>query len=161
MPRRLYVYNDLPYCPPPAGCAPTFTRLLCELRTAVVANTHIRLIAIDEQIEKLAREPVEGPFGRTIAAGAAGHRVAKLLHERTGWFPSIETIAITREERSPGRYAIASTSSRSLDEQLSAGASGRTAIVDDTIYSGLTLVSILELLPEEVVARTEVFCLQA
>ena len=39
-----------------------------------------------------------------FAIGDSGRRVADLLHARTGWFPQIETLSLSRRERPGGGY---------------------------------------------------------
>jgi hypothetical protein len=88
--------------------------------------------------------------------------VAAQLHARTGWFPRVRRIGVTREEDGRGGYALVSTADRSLAGQLAGVDDGaRTlAVVDDTVFSGMTIRSVLGLLPAGLRDRTRVFCLR-
>ncbi len=156
---RVYVYDDLPYVRRAAAGNPAVLALLERLELALRAQPNVRLIEVAEQIDRLARTPVTGQFMLALAIGDAGARVARALHERTGWFPAIEVVPITRIEVGPGEYRIPDNAA--LAKRLG-GFKGRPpAIVDDTIYSGLTLAWLLDRLPAASVHGAEVFCLQA
>jgi hypothetical protein len=78
---------------------------------------------------------------------------------RARWLVS-DDHALTREEDGRGGYVLASP--MPLAEQLRGiDVPGLVAIVDDTIFSGLTLRAVLDALPDTVRRRTHVFCLRA
>jgi hypothetical protein len=70
-------------------------------------------------------------------------------------------VSVTREEDGHGGYHIVSTTDQSLQAQL-AGVheASSLAIVDDTLFSGVTMRAVLQTLPLEVRARTHAFCLR-
>jgi hypothetical protein len=89
--------------------------------------------------------------------------VAAEIHARTGWFPAIERVDIWREEDEAGAYALAGPAP--LASQLGTVAPGDSvAVVDDTIFSGLTmravLTAVLSALPPRPARRVHAFCLR-
>jgi hypothetical protein len=98
---------------------------------------------------------------RPIGIGRAGERVAQQLHAKTGWFPHITRVDITREEDGHGGYNVVSTTGIPLTQQLPPlDAASSLAVVDDTVFSGLTMRTVLQTLPPEVRVRTQAFCLR-
>ena len=159
MPLRVYVYDDLPYVRRAAAGKPAILSLLDRLELALRAQPNVELIEVAEQIDRLSRTAVFGPFVLALAIGDAGARVARALHERTGWFPAIEAVPVTRIEVAPGEYRIPDNDALALRLE---GITGQPpAIVDDTIYSGLTVAWLLDRLPAASLKGAEVFCLQA
>jgi hypothetical protein len=94
----------------------------------------------------------------TVGIGAAGVRVAAAVHAHTGWFPAIRRVDLWREEDEDGGYVVAGP--EPLAARLDGLASGDSvAVVDDTIFSGLTMRTMLgALLPGP---RVHAFCLRA
>jgi hypothetical protein len=87
--------------------------------------------------------------------------VARQLHARTGWFPTIIGVDVTREEDGRGGYTIVNPGGMPLNAQLPPlTAVPSLAVVDDTVFSGLTLRTVLQALPAEVRACTRAFCLR-
>ena len=123
----------------------------------------VRVLTVDEQIEALVTSEHNsgGPYDLTLGIGAAGERVAQQLHERAGWFPHIHRIDVTRQEDGHGGYTVVSTSSTSLEDQLAnlEGAES-IAIVDDSVFSGATMRTVLTALPPGALEKTHAFCLQ-
>ncbi|MHB8576285.1 MAG: hypothetical protein ACYDCQ_13250 [Dehalococcoidia bacterium] len=159
-PERLYVYNDFPYLRAERPHNREFLTVLDELEGTLALEPHVVLVNVDEQIRKLAARGGYAPFAATLAVGGAGARVARALHARTGWFPTITVLNITREETGWGEYRIRGGTDR-LDAELAATGAGPHAVVDDTLYSGLTLRSVLDRLPAKTLRQTTVFLLQA
>src|SRR5262249_54734735 len=101
------------------------------------------------------------PFELALSIGPAGERVARTLHARTGWFPRRREIGLTREEDGRGGYRLVSTTGEPLAEQLvGVETAGSLAVVDDTIFSGLTLGGVLRALPSALLAPAHAFCLR-
>jgi hypothetical protein len=122
--------------------------------------TRTRILTLEEQLAAVARGE-RAPFGVAVGIGRAGERVARQIHARTDWFPRIERIDLTREERDGG-YALSTLDGPPLATQLAAvDGDGSIAVVDDTIFSGLTMLAVLRALPATALARTHVFCLRA
>ena len=155
-PLTLYLYNDLPFVAPPAARRAAWQALIDELLTLLRAQPHVRFLEVAPLVDALAAQPARGPYALTLAIGGAGRRVAELLHARTGWFPAIIELPLTRIEQTDGRYRVVARSPLDLDRL--AAAPGTLAIVDDTIYAGQTLGWLLARLPEN--AKPEIFCLQ-
>ena len=162
-PLRLYVHDDLTDdVRERQGDGSAAHTLAVELMALVAQDAErVTVITVEEQIARLLARGPHRPFALTIGIGQAGERVARQLHARTGWFPLVRRIGVTREEDGHGGYRIVSTTGAPLATQL-AGIEEvpSLALVDDTIFSGLTLRSILESLPPAVRARTHAFCLR-
>jgi hypothetical protein len=119
------------------------------------------LLTLESQIASLRARCNFAPFALAIGIGRAGERVAQQLHARTGWFPTISRVDITREEDGHGGYNVVATSGVPLAQQLpSLDMVSSLAVVDDTVFSGLTMRTVLLALPTEVRARAQAFCLR-
>ncbi len=162
-PRRLYVHDDLTDdVRERHGVGSTALGLVLELMALVSRDAdRVTVVTVEEQIERLLARGPHAPFALTIGIGRAGERVARQLHARTGWFPVLRRVGVTREEDGRGGYVLASTAGTSLSDQLAGVEDAPSlALVDDTIFSGLTLRSILQTLPAGVRTRTRAFCLR-
>jgi hypothetical protein len=162
-PKAFYIHDDLSdYVYRRHGPASPAWQLTQELFTLVQRNaSHVHVLTLDNQIEQLLSRGDHTPFTMTIGIGSAGERVAQRLHARTGWFPTCHRIGVTREEDGHGGYRIVSTTDRSLQDQLpNVREVSSLAIVDDTLFSGVTMRAVLQALPPEVRARTHAFCLR-
>ena len=156
-PTTLYVYNDLPYLPPPA--AERWPALIAELLRLLHGQPHVRFLEVGLLVERLAQGGAIGTFAQTLAIGASGRRVAELLEAHAGWLARISTVPLSREEQADGGYRIVAGDERAVARLLASTAGQRVAVVDDTVYSGQTLRWLLARLPAD--ARPEIFCLQA
>jgi hypothetical protein len=161
-PKTLYIHDDLTdEISAGHGAeseAARSVRALFELVSRDVTRT--RILTLEEQLAALSRR-THPPFSVAISIGRAGERVASQAHARTGWFPRIERVDVAREERDGG-YALSTLGRPPLAEQLAAvETGGEIAVVDDTIFSGLTMLAVLRALPTAALARTQVFCLRA
>jgi hypothetical protein len=160
-PQRLYVHDDLTEMAwslrPRSADA---VRLVGALFTAMRAEPHVVVLSLAEQITGVLARGGYLPFPTAIGIGAAGERVARELHARAGWFPSIVRVEVTREEDGHGGYAL--TAPAPLSQQLEGlVADGPIAVVDDTLFSGLTLHAVLSALPSAARRQAHVFCLRA
>ena len=162
-PGVLYIHDDLSeyICRQQGEGSPAwqltqaiFTRVRCDPGRVVV-------LTLESQIERVLAQGTFAPFTRAIGIGRAGERVAQHLHTKTGWFPKIARVDITREEDGHGGYHVVSTTGTPLAHQFpTLDAVASLAVVDDTIFSGLTMRTVLQALPPEVRARTHAFCLR-
>lgn len=119
-----------------------------------------RILTLEEQLTALVRAR-HAPFAVAVGVGSAGERVARQTHARAGWFPRIERVEVTREERGDD-YELSTLGRPPLAAQLTAVAGAASiAVVDDTIFSGLTMLAVLGALPAADRPRTRVFCLRA
>jgi pyrimidine operon attenuation protein/uracil phosphoribosyltransferase len=161
-PRWLYVHDDLTEevreRHGPASAALSEVGALLAL---VARDTgRIRILTLEEQLMALTRGR-HAPFAAAVGVGRAGERVARQVHARTGWFPRVERVELTREERDDG-YALSTRGRPPLETQLTPVADAASlAVVDDTVFSGLTMHAVLRALPPAARARTHVFCLRA
>jgi hypothetical protein len=160
-PRHLYVHDDLTEIALRASAqAPDAPQLAATLFATMRQEPHVVVLSLAEQIDGVLRTGGYPPFATAIGIGAAGERVAHELHHRAGWFPRITRIQIRREEDAAGGYTLVGPAP--LAQQLEGLASeGPIAIVDDTIFSGLTLQAVLTALPTATRERTRAFCLRA
>lgn len=163
-PRRLYVHDDLidEVRARLGDGAPAV--LLAKALLALLGRDaeRVRILTLDEQLAALVARGHHAPFELTLAIGQAGERVARQLDARTGWFPRIRRLGLRREEDGRGGYTLVSSTGTPLTAQLSDLDDARSvAVVDDTVYSGLTMGSVLAALPAAVRARTRAFCLRA
>jgi hypothetical protein len=162
-PGRLYVHDDLTdevtRRAGPRSPAAELTRELLGLLRA--DREHLTVLTLDDQLEGVARQGPFVPFQVTVGIGLAGARVATQLHARTGWFPSVRRIDVAREEDGQGGYALVSTAGEPLAAQLAGlDGCGTLAVVDDPLFSGLTVRGVLGLLPAMSPRHTRVFCLR-
>jgi len=162
-PRLLYVHDDLSdevmKRLGPDSPAGALTRSLFEL--LATDRERVVVLTMDEQLERVVAQGRHAPFGLALGIGRAGERVALALHARTGWFPRVCRLGLTREEDGRGSYRLVSTVPAALADQLEGiEACDSLAVVDDTVFSGLTLRSVLEALPPTLRPRTHAFCLR-
>ncbi len=161
-PRRFYVHDDLTddvrerY----GGDSPAFA-LAQELMAMVRRDDHVRVLTLQEQLDALVAHGPHSPFALAIGIGRAGERVARQVHSGTGWFPVIRQVDLTREEDGRGGYAVVSLTGVPLARQLAGVETAASlAIVDDTIFSGITMRQVLDALTPSLRARTHAFCLR-
>lgn len=166
-PRLLYVHDDLSEdmaerfgpASPAAVLARSLVALLARDRERVVVLT------LGDQVERVISQGPHAPFDLALGVGRAGERVAQALHAKTGWFPRVHRLGLTREEDGSGDYHLVSTVPATLAGQLASRleeieAAESLAVVDDTVFSGLTMRSVLEALPQAALPRTRAFCLR-
>jgi hypothetical protein len=162
-PQVFYIHDDLSAeVGRRHGVASPAFRLTQELFTVVRRNPHkVVVLTLEEQVTRLLAQGDHAPFALTVGIGRAGERVAQLLHTRAGWFPVLRRVEATREEDGQGGYRVISLTATPLAQQLQGlEAVPSLAIVDDTVFSGLTMRTILQALPADVLARTHAFCLR-
>jgi hypothetical protein len=162
-PRVFYIHDDLSeYVARQQGEASPAWQLTQELFALVRREPrHVVVLTLESQIARLLLRGTYAPFALAIGIGRAGERVALQLHARTGWFPKLSRVDITREEDGHGGYNVVSTTGIPLAQQLrTLDAVSSLAVVDDTVFSGLTMRTVLQALPAEVRARTQAFCLR-
>lgn len=162
-PKAFYIHDDLSeYVQRKHGEGSPALQLTQALFSRVQRDAqHVHVLTLEPQIEQLIAGGDHPPFDITIGIGSAGERVAQLLHARTGWFPNRYGVRVTREEDGQGGYHIVSTTDRPLPDQLpEAPTAASVAVVDDTLFSGITMQAVLQALPPEVRARTHAFCLR-
>jgi len=162
-PLHLYVHDDLSdEVAAATGEGSVAAGLARELLTLLAADgERVRVLTLAEQVERVAAQGPHAPFELTLGIGRAGERVAQALHARTGWFPRVRRVGLTREEDGAGGYRLVSTEGASLAAQLEGTrACPSLAVVDDTVFSGLTMRSVLQALPPALRRRTHAFCLR-
>ena len=159
VPRTLYVHDDLSDDLAALGSDSRARRMGQSLFTLLRRDSpRIVILTLAEQIDGLVARGAHEPFATAIGIGGAGVRVAEGVHARTGWFPSIDRVDLWREEDEAGDYLLSGP--RPLDAQLATLTGVESiAVVDDTIFSGLTLCTVLAALPPA--RRVHAFCLRA
>jgi hypothetical protein len=160
-PRLLYVHDDLTDEVEkrlgPASPATALTRSLFEL----LGSERVVILTLENQLERVIAQGGHAPFDLALGIAPAGERVALTLHAKTGWFPRVRRLELTREEDGHGGYRLVSTVAASLADQLQGLEPCQSlAVVDDTIFSGLTMRGVLENLPPALLSRTRAFCLR-
>ena len=163
-PRKFYVHDDISDSVRksygPDSSASILTQELLEL--LLRDRERVTVLTLDDQVEELTARGNHNPYGVTIGIGRAGERVAEQLHRRTGWFPTRRTVDVAREETATGSYRLVSTTGAPLNAQLTGlERFASIAVVDDTVFSGLTMRSVLRELSEGMLARSHAFCLRA
>ncbi len=161
-PKAFYIHDDLSeYVHRKHGPGSPALELTQALFTLAQRVQHVHVLTLASQIEQLLAHGNHQPFDVTIGIGSAGERVAQQLHARTGWFPNRHRVGVTREEDGQGGYHIVSTTGLPLRDQLPEVPAGATlAVVDDTLFSGITMRAVLQALPPELRTRTQAFCLR-
>jgi hypothetical protein len=162
-PRLLYVHDDLSDEVERrfggASSTAALTRSLFELLAG--DGERVRILTMAQQVERVIAQGPHAPFDLTLGIGRAGERAAEALHAKTGWFPRLRRLGLTREEDGLGGYRLVSTVPATLAVQLEGVESSESlAVVDDTVFSGLTLRGVLEALPSALLRRTQAFCLR-
>jgi len=162
-PKVFYIHDDLSeYIRERHGEGSAAWQLTHELFALVGREpNHVVVLTLEWQMTRLVAQGTYSPFALTIGIGRAGERVAQQLHARTGWFPKIARVGVTREEDGHGGYNIVTTTDVPLGQQLPMlDTVPSLAVVDDTIFSGLTMRTVLQALPPKVRACTRAFCLR-
>ena len=150
-PKILYIHDDLSdYVSRAHGQASPAWRLSREFFALVCRDPkRVVLLTLEPQLAPLLAHGRYAPFALAIGIGRAGERVAQQLHARTGWFPKISRVDITREEDGHGGYNVVTTTGISLAQQLPPlDPASALAVVDDTVFSGLTMRTVLLALPD-------------
>jgi hypothetical protein len=161
-PRVLYVHDDLSDQLAARGDrSPEF-----ELGRALLAllsrlPERVVILTLAEQIEAVLAQGAHAAFAMAVGIGEAGARVAAQLHCRAGWFPNIQRIDVWREEDGEDGYMLAGPASLAIQLESIPTDTPSLAVVDDTIFSGTTMMSVLTSLPPALRARTHAFCLRA
>ena len=162
-PRLLYVHDDLTdEVARHEGAGSPAAALARDLLALLARDTErVRILTLGEQVERVVAQGDHPPFALALGIGAAGQRVAQALHARAGWFPRIRRVGLTREEDGRGGYRVISTEAGDLAAQLDGVADcASLAVVDDTVFSGLTMRALISALPGAARRRTHAFCLR-
>jgi adenine/guanine phosphoribosyltransferase-like PRPP-binding protein len=158
VPRTLYIHDDLSDELRARG--EHAQQLGGALFERLRGDARIVVLTLDEQLDALVARGGHAPFAAAIGIGRSGARVAAQVHGRTGWFPQIHAVDLWREEDEAGGYVLAG--SAALASRLAEIADVESvAVVDDTIFSGLTMRAVLDALPSRKGRRVHAFCLRA
>jgi hypothetical protein len=158
-PKTLYVHDDLTAEVRELHGADSAAFRDAQALLALVARdaARVSILTLEAQLGGLARGR-HAPFAVAVGIGRAGERVARQVHARTGWFPTVARVELTREEQGDG-YALSTLGRPALGVQLAGvGRAPSIAIVDDTVFSGLTMLAVLDALPAP--AQAHAFCLR-
>jgi hypothetical protein len=162
-PSRFYVHDDLTADVRAAhGTASAAFALARDLLALVGRDRdRVTVLTLEEQLAALLARGDHPPFALALGIGRAGERVARQIHDRAGWFPRIQRVDVTREEDGRGGYVLVSPGGVPLAAQLAGLDELRAlAVVDDTVFSGLTMRAVLDAVPAPTRARTRAFCLR-
>ena len=110
-PKVLYIHDDLSdYVFRHQGQASPAWHLTQEFfALACWDPRRVVMLTLESQMAPLVAHGKYAPFALAIGIGRAGERVAQQLHARTGWFPKISCVDITREEDGHGGYDVVTT----------------------------------------------------
>jgi hypothetical protein len=160
-PRVLYVHDDLTDDVRERHGARSAALAAVQALFALIGrDPRVRILTLEEQLGPVTRGR-HAPFAVAVGIGGAGERVARQVHARTGWFPAITRVEVTREEAGDG-YVLSTMGRGPLPAQLAGVAdAGSVAVVDDTVFSGLTMLAVLGALAPPALARAHAFCLRA
>lgn len=160
-PRTLYVHDDLSDELRAYGESSAAWRLGQALFDLLRREPErVVVLTLARQLDALIAHGQHEPFATTVGLGAAGARVATQIHDRTGWFPSVHRVDVWREENAGGDYRLAGPAP--LEVQLRALPDvPSVAVVDDTVFSGLTMRAVLAALPAGLRSHAHGFCLRA
>jgi hypothetical protein len=162
-PLRLYVHDDLTdEVARREGAGSPAATLARDLLALLARDAErVRILTLGEQVERVVAQGGHAPFALALGIGAAGQRVAEALHARAGWFPRVRRIGLTREEDGRGGYRVVSTEAGDLSAQLDGATDcASLAVVDDTVFSGVTMRALIGALPAAARRRTHAFCLR-
>ena len=159
VPRTLYVHDDLSDELSALGEGSRGFRLGQALFARLREDAQrVIILTLVQQVDGLVAGSDHAPFAAAVGIGRAGVRVAETVNARTGWFPSIHRVDLWREEDQDGGYVLSGP--EPLASRLGALPLGDSiAVVDDTVFSGLTMRTVLAALPR--VPRVHAFCLRA
>ncbi len=162
-PLKLYIYDDIDDLLPVLS-SPEYSQimrgLVTMLRKAIQANENTLLIGRDYAVDKIKASYSHKPFDIAFAIGSSGYLVAKRLHFETNWFPNISLLPIKRNEVQENEYVIYSRFKNKISHAIRKKVSS-IAIIDDTLYSGLTVRTVLENIPDRFVPQINLFFLHA
>ena len=104
-PQVFYIHDDLSdYVRHTHGEQSVAFQLAQELLILVRRDPQrVTVLQLEDQITRLVGQGSHAPFTVTVGIGQAGERVARQLHQRTGWFPMIRRVDVTRAERTGPR----------------------------------------------------------
>ncbi|MGE3535820.1 MAG: hypothetical protein AB7N91_00120 [Candidatus Tectimicrobiota bacterium] len=162
-PLVLYIHDDLTeYVQQHYDVGTPQARLTQELFVLLRRQApSVVVLTLEEQLTRVIAQGNHAPFALTLGIGQAGERVAQRLHQRTGWFPVLRRVDVTREEDGQGAYNVVSLRPQSLAEQVQGvEAYASVAVVDDTVFSGLTMRTVLRALQPAALRHTRSFCLR-
>ena len=161
-PRVFYVHDDLTAdVARRHGARSVESQLVERLFGLIRGHANVVVLDLATQIEGLVAQGPRPRFPMTVGIARAGEIVARQVHARAGWFPVVRRVEIAREETADGGYALA-VGPEPLERQLAGlEAFDAVAVVDDTIFSGLTMAAVLRALPPGVLSRAHAFCLRA
>jgi hypothetical protein len=119
-PNVLYIHDDLSdYVSRNQGQASPAWQLTRELFALARRDSNrVVVLTVESQMTRLLAHGNYAPFALAIGIGRAGERVALQVHARTGWFPRIARVEITREEDGRGGYDVVATTGIPLAQQL-------------------------------------------
>ncbi len=113
------------------------------------SQPHVRIGTLEEELGGLIAQVNPKLFDIAFGFGYKGEEIAQLLHGRWSAFPNLTRLDITRQEKEDGSgHVLVSKSDTPLEEQIAqAGEFKSCALVDDVLYTGFTMRSVMDLLP--------------
>lgn len=153
-PTRLYIHDDL------GECRSELFPLIKRLRDLLKENKHVILLNKNEQIKIVRSELKNKKFKHIFAVGRAAESLAYQIFTRKSELV-VHCLEVCRRERVDGSYTIINSTSPKVKKLIASLTSESVAIIEDTIYSGKTLETILSIFSVEARANVTIVCLQA
>jgi hypothetical protein len=130
-----------------------------QLMTLIRGERHVTVLRCASRSTRLSRTGHTRP-SLAVGIGRAGERVAQQVHADRAGSRHPARRSHPRGDRAGG-YLVVSPTGVPLAEQLEGIERARSlAVVDDTIFSGITMRQVLEALSPVVRAHTHAFCLR-
>ncbi len=151
-PKLLYVHDNLtPFV------KTRFGKNSLEYETAqlfikhIEVQPHTKVGNLEEELAGLISQSTPEPFDITFGFGHKGEEIAQLLHGRWSAFPNIQRLDITRiEKENDNGHILVSKTNESIEDQIAkADDFDSIALVDDVLFTGFTMHSVMELLDLE------------
>jgi orotate phosphoribosyltransferase len=151
-PKLLYVHDNLtPFV------KTRFGKNSLEYETAqlfikhIAVQPHTKVGTLEDELAGLISESNPEPFDITFGLGHKGEEIAQLLHGRWSAFPNILRLNITRIEKENGsEHILVSKTDESIEDQIAkADGFDSIALIDDVLFTGFTMRSVMESLPIE------------
>ncbi|MBU0458134.1 phosphoribosyltransferase [Patescibacteria group bacterium] len=159
-PKLLYVHDNLtPFVRERYGENSTEYDLSKRFLKYVQSQPHVKIGTIDEELSGLIAQTCPLKFDVTFGFGYKGEEIAELLHGRWGSFPNIIRLDITRIEKEGSKeYVLVSKTDKSIEDQIAETGDIRScALIDDVLYTGFTMKSIIEKLPMDKIESCHLF----
>lgn len=160
---EVFIYNDIDsfnHVIDQLSNAPEIHQAIDALLQELAKQKNVRMRKLDDFINIFSQKFSFPAFAHTIGIGDSGVTVARAINEKTKWFPSISTVPLRHLFFPDGDSDVIVAGKGRLIDYLDK-VNVPLAIVDDTLWGGKTLMTVIDELPSKILPETRVFCLQA